>query len=144
MAFKTTKFELVDVPVLSTNTTGTRFQFPDLPKLRYTSIYAMEFYTFNDFQKSIISTNPLDTYANITQYSPFITLYANERQDVYRVPLVNMHRIQNSSNDAFVRSQFEFTGQKIVWDKSFIECVLPPQSIIGGTTVSFLFGVYYV
>lgn len=143
MAFKTQKFELVDVPVLGTNN-GTRFQFPDLPKLRYTALLAMEVYFNADFNQSIVSGNPLDTYSNMLQYSPFLTLYANERQDVYRVPLVNMHRIQNSSSDAFVRQLFEFSGQKIVWDKSFIECVQAPQSIIGGGTVSFLFGVYYI
>lgn len=143
MAFKTQKFELVDVPVLSTNT-GTRFQFPDLPKLRYTSLLAIEVYTFGDYQNSIITGNQLDTMANIQQYSPFITLYANERQDVYRVPFVDMHRIQNNSNDSFVRQLFEFSGQKVVWDKSYIECVASPQSIIGGATRSFLFGVYYI
>lgn len=143
MAFKTQKFELVDVPVLSTNT-GTRFQFPDLPKLRYTSLLAIEVYTAGDFLNSIISGNQLDTMANITQYSPFITLYANERQDIYRVPFVDMHRIQNNSNDSFVRQLFEFSGQKVVWDKSYIECVVSPQSIIGNATRSFLFGVYYI
>lgn len=143
MAFKTQKFELVDVPVLSTNT-GTRFQFPDLPKLRYTSLLAIEVYTFADFNNSIISGNQLDTMANIRQYSPFITLYANERQDIYRVPFTDMHRIQNTSNDSFVRQMFEFSGQKVVWDKSYIECVVGPQSIIGAATRSFLFGVYYI
>ena len=143
MAFKTQKFELVDVPVLSTNL-GTRFQFPDLPKLRYTSLLAIEVYTFGDYQNSIITGNQLDTMANIQQYSPFITLYANERQDVYRVPFVTQHRIQNTSNDSFVRQLFEFNGQKVVWDKSYIECVVSPQSIIGGATRSFLFGVYYI
>jgi hypothetical protein len=143
VAFKTQKFELVDVPVQSTNN-GTRFQFPDLPKLRYTSLLAVELYTFSDFSASIVTGNTLDTYANITQYSPFLTLYANERQDVYRVPLVNLHRIQNTANEPFIRQLFEFSGQKIVWDKSFIECVVSPQSIIGGNTRSFLFGVYYI
>ena len=143
MAFKTTKFELVDLPILNNNN-GTRFQFPDLPKLRYTSLMAIEVYTFGDMSNSVVSGNQLDTYANIKQYSPFVTLYANERQDVYRVPVVSFHRIQNSSGDAFVRQLFEFTGQKIVWDKSYIECVVPPQTIIGGNTRSFLFGVYYI
>ena len=143
MAFKTQKYELVDVPVQSTNN-GTRFQFPDLPKLRYTSLLAMELYTFNDFSASIVTGNQLDVYSNITQYSPFLTLYANERQDVYRVPLVNLHRIQNTAGEPFIRQLFEFSGQKIVWDKSFIECVVSPQSIIGNLTRSFLFGVYYI
>ena len=143
MAFKTQKFELVDVPVLATNL-GTRFQFPDLPKLRYTSLLAIEVYTFGDYQNSIITGNQLDTMANIQQYSPFITLYANERQDVYRVPFVTQHRIQNTSNDSFVRQLFEFNGQKVVWDKSYIECVVSPQGIIGNLTRSFLFGVYYI
>jgi hypothetical protein len=143
VAFKTQKFELVDVPILATNT-GTRFQFPDLPKLRYTSLLAIEIYTASDFSKSVVSGYDLDTMANMIVYSPFLTLYANERQDVYRVPVVTMHRVQNSTNDAFVRQLFEFTGQKIVWDKSYIECVTPPQTTIGGLTRTFSFGVYYI
>lgn len=143
MAFKTQKFELVDVPVLSTNT-GTRFQFPDLPKLRYTSLLAIELYTINDMSKSIISGNDLISMQNMETFAPYMTLYANERQDIYRVPLVVMHRIQNSVPESFVRQLFEFSGQKVVWDKSYIECVSAPQTVIGGVTSSFLFGVYYI
>lgn len=143
MAFKTQKFELVDVSVQATNN-GTRFQFPDLPKLRYTSLLAIEMYYQADITNSIVTGNALDSFGNMQQYSPYLTLYANERQDVYRVPLLSLHRTQNSSSDAFIRQLFEFNGQKIVWDKSYIECVVAPQSIVGGSTFSFLFGVYYI
>jgi len=140
MAFKSSKFELVEViiPGTPSGQSGTRFNFPDLPKLRYVALQAMEVYTANDI--TITPTQQTPASLAILQ-TGYLVLYSNERQDLYRIPLVNLHRIQNASNDPFIRSLFEFAGQKVTWDKSYIELGAAPGNT---TNESIAFGVYYV
>ena len=140
MAFKTQKYELVElvIPGTSGGNTQTRFSFPDLPKLRYTSLQAVETFTQNDVPVSPLLNQVAST--SVLQ-SAYIVFYLNERQDVYRVPLVSLHRVQNSSSDPFVRSLFELTGQKVTWDKTYIELTQAPNNT---SNLSFIFGVYYV
>jgi hypothetical protein len=141
MAYKATKFELVEVPLPGINPggqTGTRWNFPDLPKLRYTSLQSIEIYTANDITATPTQQTPVTLAILQTAY---LVLYANERQDLYRIPLINLHRIQNASNDPFVRQMFEFNNQKVTWDKSYIELGAAPGNT---TNLSFAFGVYYV
>ena len=139
MAFKTQKYELVElvVPGTAGGQTATRFNFPDLPKLRYTSLQAVETFTAND-----VPTSPLlnSVVSTAVLQSAYIVFYLNERQDVYRVPLVSLHRMQNASNDPFVRGLFEFVGQKVTWDKTYIELAAAPANT---NNISFIFGVYY-
>jgi hypothetical protein len=139
MAFKTQKYELVElvIPGTSGGQTGTRWNFPDLPKLRYTSLQAVETFNQND-----IPTSPLlnTVVPNSVLQSAYIVFYLNERQDVYRVPLISLHRVQNSNADPFVRSLFEFVGQKVTWDKTYIELSAQPGNT---SNLSFIFGVYY-
>jgi hypothetical protein len=135
MAFKSQKFEFVEV-IIPAAVTATRFNFPDLPKLRYTSLLAMETYTNND----ITSTPTGNTPISVTDLkNSFLVLYADERQDLYRIPLITLHRTQNSANDPFVRSMFEFVGQKVTWDKSYVEFATAPVG-----PISIPFAVYYV
>ena len=141
MAFKSQKFELVEVSlpgIAVTGQTGTRWNFPDLPKLRYVSLQAIEIYTPNDITVTPTQQTPVTLAILQTAY---LVLYANERQDLYRIPLLNLHRIQNASNDPFIRSLFEFTGQKVTWDKSYIQLGAAPGNT---TNLSFPLGVYYV
>lgn len=135
MAFKSQKFEFVEV-IISAGVISTRFNFPDLPKLRYTSLLAMESYFVSDITQTPTGNTPI-TVTDAQQ--GFLVLYADERQDLYRIPLITLHRTQNSANDPFVRSLFEFVGQKITWDKSFIEFATAPTG-----PLSIPFGVYYV
>lgn len=135
MAFKSQKFEFVEV-IVPAGITATRFNFPDLPKLRYTALLAMESYTANDIQSTPTGNTPI-SFGDMQ--NAFLVLYADERQDLYRIPLITLHRTQNSANEAFVRSLFEFVGQKITWDKSFIEFGVAPTG-----QISIPFGVYYV
>lgn len=139
MAFKSIKYELVElvVPGVAGGQTGTRFSFPDLPKLRYTALQAITIFTPGTITTSPIA-NPI--FAISVFKTAYLTLYANERQDLYRIPLLELNRIQNSAVDPFVRSLFEFNNPKVTWDKSYIELGSAPGNTVN---TSFLFGVYY-
>ena len=136
MGFKASKFEFVEIQVAS-GSTAVRYSFPDLPKLRYTALQALTTYTVNS-----LSTCPSgNAIVNMTIFkTAFLVLYANERQDLYRIPLVELNRIQNSSTDPFVRSLWEGMNQKVTWDKSYVELSAVPTF---SSAASFAFGVYY-
>jgi hypothetical protein len=140
MPFKAQKFEFVEIPVTgvaSTGQTGTIWSFPDLPKLRYTSLLAMSVYSPNNITVTPSGNTPV-TLA-ILQKS-FLVLYANDRQDLYRIPLTDLNRTQAAS-DPFVRQLFEFNGQKVTWDKSFVQIGSAPGNT---TNLSFCFGIHYI
>lgn len=139
MAFKAIKYELVElvVPGVAGGQTGTRFAFPDLPKLRYTALQAITIFTAGTITTSPIG-NPI--FSTTVMKTAYLTLYANERQDLYRIPMLELNRIQNSAVDPFVRSLFEFNNPKVTWDKSYIELGAAPANT---ANTSFLFGVYY-
>lgn len=139
MAFKSLKYEFVELVVQGTATgqTLTRFNFPDLPKLRYTALQAISTYTPNTLTKTP-NGNDLPTLAILQ--NAYLVLYANERQDLYRIPLLEMNRIQNASTDPFIRSLFEFSNQKVTWDKSYIELGSSPNNT---TTFAFALGIFY-
>jgi len=143
MAFKTSKYELVELTVAgvaSTGNTGTQFSFPDLPKLRYTNLQAME--TFAVDTVTVSPNNIALPSAAIIQKS-YLVLYANERQDIYRVPLVSLIRTQatNNASAPFVRALYEFApGTQVTWDKCFIQLASAPANT---TNISYVFGVYY-
>jgi len=140
MAYKALKYEFVEVPLPEgaggSAQTGTKWSFPDLPKLRYTSLQGMTIYTPNAISASPTGIAPATL--GIIQ-TAFLVLYANERQDLYRIPLIELNRIDTGS-DPFIRQFYEFAGQKVTWDKCYIELGAQP----GNTTpLSFCFGVYY-
>jgi hypothetical protein len=129
------KFEFVEIYVPS-GSTATRWAFPDLPKLRYTALLAMEYYSVSAIPNAP-SGRALISVANAQK--AYLTLYADERQDIYRVPLYSMNRIQ-ASTDPFVRPLSLFKGQKITWDKSYVEFTTLTAP---GADQSICFGVYY-
>jgi hypothetical protein len=140
MPFKAQKFEFVEIPVpgvASTGQTATIWSFPDLPKLRYTSLLAISVYTGTN-----ITATPLGNTAMTTAIiqKSFLVLYANDRQDLYRIPLTDLNRTQ-ASTDPFVRQLFEFNGQKVTWDKSFVQIGSAPGNT---TNLSFCFGIHYI
>ena len=140
MPFKSQKFEFVEIPVAGvavTGQTGTIWSFPDLPKLRYTSLLAMSVYSPNNITVTPAGNTPV-TMA-ILQKS-FLVLYANDRQDLYRIPLTDLNRTQ-ASTDPFVRQLYEFNGQKVTWDKSFVQIGSAPGNT---TNLSFCFGIHYI
>lgn len=139
MAFKALKYEFVELLVQGTagGQTLTRFNFPDLPKLRYTALQGLSCYTPGTLTKTP-NGNDLPTLAILK--NAFLVLYSNERQDLYRIPLLEMNRIQNADTDPFIRSLFEFSNQKVTWDKSYIELGTSP---LNTTNFAFALGVFY-
>lgn len=140
MAYKALKYEFVEVALPAgpggAAQTGVKWSFPDLPKLRYTSLQGLTIYTPNAITVSPTGVAPATVAIIKTAY---LVLYANERQDLYRIPLIELNRIQ-ASTDPFIRQFYEFAGQKVTWDKCYVELGSQP----GNTTdLSFCFGVYY-
>lgn len=139
MAFKAMKYELVElvIPGVAGGQTGTRWNFPDLPKLRYTSLQAVSVFT-----DGTLTTSPLGNTLLATSVlkSAYLTFYANERQDLFRIPLLEMNHMQNSASDPFSRQLFEFTGQKVTWEKTYIELGTAPANTANR---SIVLGVYY-
>jgi hypothetical protein len=140
MAFRVNKFELVEISVpgvASTGQTGTRWNFPDLPKLRYTSLQALQ--VFSIATLTIAPSGQALASTAILQKS-YLVLYSNDRQDNYNVPLLSLNPIQDASNTPFQRGLYEFSGQKATWDKSYISIASAPANT---TNFSFVFGIYY-
>jgi len=129
------KFEFVEI-LVTNGATATRWSFPDLPKLRYASLLAMEVYTIDMITACISGRAPISV-ANMQK--AYLTLYADERQDIYRVPLLSINRIQ-ASTAPFARALSMFKGQKITWDKSYVEFTTLTSP---GADQSIPFGIYY-
>ena len=142
MPLRTSKYELVEVlvPGISGGNTTTQVQFPDLPKLRYVSTLALE--TFGVDTMAVSPNNVAVATAAILQKS-YITLYAKDRQDIYRIPLISLCRTQatTGATTPFVRQLFELNGVQITWDKSFITLASAPANTVN---FSYIFGVYYI
>ena len=140
MAFKAKKFEFVEIVVPGvavTGQTGTIWSFPDLPKLRYTSLLALSIYSPNNITVTPAGNTPVSMA--IIQKS-FLVLYSDDRQDNYRIPLTDLNRTQ-ASTDPFVRQLYEFSGQQPTWDKSYVQIGSAPGNT---TNLSFCFGIHYV
>ena len=140
MPFKAKKFEFVEIPVAGvavTGQTGTIWSFPDLPKLRYTSLLAMSIYTPSNITVTPAGNTPI-TVAIIQK--SFLVLYADDRQDLYRIPLTDLNRTQ-ASTDPFVRQLYEFSGQQVTWDKSYVQIGSAPANT---SNLSFCFGIHYI
>jgi hypothetical protein len=139
MGFRSKKFEFVEIIVpgiASTGQTGTVWNFPDLPKLRYTSLLGLSIYTANNISATPSGNTPITTA--IIQKS-FLVLYADDRQDLFRIPLTDLNRTQ-ASTDPFIRQFYEFNGQQVTWDKSYVQIGSAPGNT---TNLSFCFGVHY-
>jgi len=142
MPFKSQKYELIELVVtgVAGGQTQTRWNFPDLPKLRYTALQAISFFTAGTITASPLNNPLLPTSVLAKSY---LVLYANDRTDLYRIPLLEMNRVQNLNagvSDPFVRGLFEFNNQKVTWEKSYIEIASSPANT---ANQSFLLGVYY-
>jgi hypothetical protein len=133
---RTKKYELVEL-IIPANSTGTRYNFPDVPKLRYTAMQAIETFTGDDFSKTATG-NTMVTVGDLQK--SFLVLYVDGREDLYRIPLVSLHRVQNSATNPFVRALFQTSGQKVTWEKSYIQT---SAAFTVTTQFSFLLGVYY-
>jgi len=133
----TNKFELVELTLVA-GTSGQRFNFPDQPKLRFSNLNAVEAYNADDLTTSPSGVTPISA----TNFkNAYLVLYSNGQESLNRIPLISLHRTQTGTTNPFVRSLMQFQGQQIAWEKSY---VLTGSAItIGGSSNSFLFGVYY-
>lgn len=142
MPLRASKYELVELLVqgVAGGNTQTKFNFPDLPKLRYVSTLAIE--TFGSDTMSV-SPNNVAIAANTILEKSYLVLYSDERQDLYRIPLISLCRTQatTGANTPFVRQLFEFNAPKIIWDKSYVELGSAPANT---TNFSYIFGVFYI
>jgi hypothetical protein len=137
------KSQLVEL-VNPANSTATKLQFFDLPYLRFKQITGIEVLNVNDASAS--PTNKA-VVSNAQMIKSYLTLYLNDPSNptivgewIQQVPLSLMHRVQNSSNDPFVRQGYNLVGQTVYWEK----CFLNFASSLGNTSdVSFLFNVYF-
>jgi hypothetical protein len=161
MDFKIDNFEFVELRVIA-GFTGQSIDFLDQPQLRGMRITAIETYSVNDIPASFKTGGlPVASIAQIQAAS--LVLYNSQKYGeqpiqglqagnlpinnnaafkygVNRIPLVAIHRIQNASDDPFVRELPQLVGNIIQWDKSSL-FFSSPQTFDEDTC--FVFGVYY-
>jgi hypothetical protein len=145
MAFKAKKYEFVEVvvPGAPDGQTLTRYNFPDLPKLRDTKLQAITCYP-NEIVELTPNNNQVASSSMLRK--SFLVLYSNERQDLYRIPLSIMNNVSRNDQDdddytASTMFLYEFNDQNVTWDKCYIEIANSP----GNTdNFSFGFGLYYI
>ena len=141
--YKSQLVELIN-PGISGGNTATRIQFNDLPYLRGKRITGIEIINSNDMSASPTNNTPISAAQMEKSY---LTLYLNDATNpqnvgewIQNVPFTLMHRVQNVSNDPFVRQMYELVGQVIYWEK----CYITLSTAFGNTTnVSFLLQVYF-
>lgn len=132
---QTSRYELVEITITA-GSSGTRFNIPDQPKLRYTKLNAVESYDATDLTATPSGFSPVSG-ANFK--NAYLVLYNNGGEYLNKIPLIRLHQVTNNT-DSFVRTLMQFQGQQISWEKSYI---LMGTSITAATTFSFLLGVYY-
>ena len=140
------KSQLVELKIfgIAGGNTGTNFQFQDQPYLRNKPIFGLETFLLPE-----VPVSPTDA-AVVTEaqlIKGFLTLYTQDLNNpaslgefFQNVPLIILHRVQNTSNNAFVRVPFELKGQTIIWDKSYIRLTSPLNNTVD---TSFLLNVYF-
>jgi hypothetical protein len=137
---KVQNYEFIEV-VVPQSSTGTRFYFPDQPQLRFVSLLNLVCYTTDTITNSVLSGNALLTLANLK--TTYLVLYYNDKESVNRIPVLELNRVvSNSATAAFSFDITPFSGQQIIWAKSYIQTPVAYSSI-SGSNFSVCFGVYY-
>lgn len=141
---KSQLIELILPGVATTGNQSTKLQFADQPYLRFKKIQGIEVLNSNDMALSPSNKTPI---SNTQMKGAYLTLYLNDPQNpqnvgewIQNVPFTILHRIQNASNDPFVRSMFNLNDQVIYWEKCYISL---PVAYGNTTDVSFLLQVYF-
>jgi hypothetical protein len=137
------KSQLIEL-IFPANSTATKFQFQDQPYLRNKQITGIEFFNDNDMDASPTG-NAIAT--NGQMQKTYLTLYLNDPGNpqnvgewIQNVPASILHRVQNNSNDPFVRKAYDLVGQVIYWEKCFLTFSSP---LGNAANVSFLFNIYF-
>lgn len=130
------EFVSVNVPA---NSTATRYYFPDLPNLRYVSLVNIEAYSAEAIttDPNGLAVSPLADFKGA-----FLVLYANERENIFRVPLVALNRVvpDQSNYVPGVQNLYEYSGQKVTYPKSYVQLGAAPSV---ATSFNFCFGIFY-
>lgn len=130
--------EIIVPGVAGTGQTGTTFTFPDQPMLRDKLIVAIESYTATDLAKGPSGNT---TISGAQMIQTVITLVDNQSLEyIKQLPLVDTHRIQNSTPDPFVRHAFPICPR--ITD--FSKCYATLMTAYGNTTtVSIILMIYF-
>ena len=141
---KSQLIELILPGVAVSGNQTTKIQFPDQPYLRFKKIQGIETLNSNDMALSPSNKTPI---SNTQMKGAYLTLYLNDPQNpqnvgewIQNVPFTILHRIQNASNDPFVRSMFNLNDQVIYWEKCYVSL---PVAYGNTTPISFIFYVYF-
>jgi hypothetical protein len=131
------------VPYLST---ASRFYFPDIPNLRFVSLLNLEVYQSLTYgPNSVLSGIPvISPQWQQVMYNAYLVLYYNDKESCNRLPLSELQDIFGTT-PTFNFLRATFTGQQVVWSKSY---VIFPRAIDWtnvGVQSDFVipFGVYY-
>lgn len=130
------EFVSVNVPA---NSTSTRYYFPDLPNLRFVSLINIETYS----AKALLTDpNGLAIAPDTDFERAFLVLYANERESIFRIPLIALNRVVPDTGNYVpaVQNLYEFSGQKVVYPKSYVQLGAAPSV---ATSFNFVFGIFY-
>jgi hypothetical protein len=138
------RYELIEL-LIPTNSTGTKFQFPDIPLLRDDTtqdiiIRAIDVFTAEAMPNSP-SNNPVSTTAQLL--NAFLVLYIYNEEAIHYIPLIKLQNVfqalaTGTSQQTFEEVQFE--DIKVDWNKSYIQFAQPLAPF---TQFSFMLGVTY-
>lgn len=130
-------YEFAEVPIPS-GSTASRFYFPDLPQLREVALINIETFYAADLSTTPTGATPI---AEADLIKSYLVLFANERESIFRIPLITLRRIQIQGGVAngMISMLPNFNGQKVVWAKSYIQMAASPTT----TNRNFCFGIYY-
>lgn len=141
---KSQLIELVWQGVSPGGNTGTKLQFQDQPYLRNKKITGIEVLNSNDMSVSPAGNSLL---SNTQLQKSFLTLYLNDvsvpnsvGEWIQNVPFTLLHRVQNASNDPYVRQSYDLAGQVIYWEKCYVTF---GQALGNTTNVSIILNVYF-
>ena len=142
-SFQNIKTQIVELAVLTPNSTLLRFNFDTQNFLRQKNIVSIESFTANDITLSPTG-NILPSTANAQ--AAFLTLYGSDPESegskgdwLQRIPYLSMHRMNNGV-DPYVFDLFTLVPRNIVWEKSFIDT---SALLANASPLSFLLNVGY-
>lgn len=140
----TKRYEMIETQI-PTNSGATRFNFFDQPQLRTDTTQDVIIQGIETFDVNDVTLSPnnvtLPTKAQLQQ--AYIVLYVDGEESIYRIPLIQLHRVNNFA-DPWVQYEEmpKFENLMVDWTKSYI---FTPSPFSAGVfaTFSILLGVHY-
>lgn len=134
------KLTLIEIPIpgVAGGQTGTQFNFPDQPQLRYTALLGLRVYPIG-----AVPTGPSGT-ANISANNfkqCFLTLFiadpqnqSNQGEYIYRIPVVKFNDIVDGT-DGYCYNVYPFVGQAIIYPQSYVTFAVGPANITNTSVI---------